>query len=174
MGWMYGVPHKGADNMTVMSTELGINEKDQCALSDAGNADFGTPSQASAMGHYDPYRLHEAQGSPVHEMQGHTLNELPTDFNVRRRSSSAPFDSPVSPDVASAPNTELRPLHPTHVRNNSSISSGPPISIDDAIARSDTGSPRPHYVSGFREHLPSPDEEEGGSPTDVESSQEPR
>jgi hypothetical protein len=167
---MYGT--KLSDGTTDTSTAIGINE-DKGAFSDVVvDADMTSQHRPSMA-----FGMHEAQGSQVHEMQGFTtLTELPTDFNVaprsrqdRRISDSSPLNSPVSPEMSSVPNADLRPLHPTHVRNHSSISSGPPLSVDEA-AGSDAGSPRPHYVSGFREHLASP-EEEGVEPSEAGFSQ---
>jgi len=171
---MHGV-HKLSDGTTDASTAIGIHDE-KGTLSDVvvdGDMTSQHPSMVFHAG------THEALGSPVHEMQGFTtLTELPTDYNVTpslrqdRRVSDSPFNSPVIPEMSSVSNADLKPLQPTHVRNHSSISSGPPLSIDET-AVSDTGSPRPHYVSGFREHLASP-EEEAAEPSEAGFSQTSR
>jgi hypothetical protein len=174
IGWMHGV-HKLSDGTTDASTAIGIHDE-KGALSDVvvdGDMTSQHPSMVFHVG------THEALGSPVHEMQGFTtLTELPTEYNVTpslrqdRRVSDSPFNSPVIPEMSSVSNADLKPLQPTHVRNHSSISSGPPPSIDET-AVSDPGSPRPHYVSGFREHLASP-EEEAAEPSEAGFSQTSR
>ncbi|OAX81588.1 hypothetical protein ACJ72_04069 [Emergomyces africanus] len=172
MGWMYGMglaTHK--TNMTMASTEIGINDKHTSApaLSDVGDSGTAAPLHSGVV-HTDP-KAQEVGGIQVHEMQaGHVSVplELPTEYNVapsstrtRVVSDASTFRSPVSPEPPSpVTNPTLSPSQPTHGRNNSSLSSaGFTLSPSNPPIAEEQVSQRRGYVSGFTEDLSTPEPE---------------
>ncbi|PGH03189.1 hypothetical protein GX51_04224 [Blastomyces parvus] len=174
MGWMYGMglPTQKT-NMTMASTEIGINDKhtSAAAFSEVGDS-VTTAAPHSGVVYSDP-KAQEAGGAQVHEMQaGHVSAplELPTEYNVaptttraRVVSDASTFRSPVSPEPPSPQPNPTFPSQPTHGRNNSSLSSAAfNLSATNEPITEEHGSQRRGYVSGFTEDLPSPEPE----PTD--------
>ncbi|KLJ13019.1 hypothetical protein EMPG_12031 [Blastomyces silverae] len=174
MGWMYGMglPTQKT-NMTMASTEIGINDKhtSAAAFSEVGDS-VTTAAPHSGMVYSDP-KAQEAGGAQVHEMQaGHVSAplELPTEYNVaptttraRVVSDASTFRSPVSPEPPSPQPNPTFPSQPTHGRNNSSLSTTAfNLSTSNAPIAEEQDSQRRGYVSGFTEDLPSPEPE----PTD--------
>ncbi|KKZ67438.1 hypothetical protein EMCG_06889 [[Emmonsia] crescens] len=172
MGWMYGMglPTQKT-NMTMASTEIGINDKhtSTTAFSEVGDSVTAPPPHLGVV--YSDPKAQEAGGVQVHEMQaGHVSAplELPTEYNVaptsprtRVVSNASTFRSPVSPEPPSPqPNPNFPPSQPTHVRNNSSLSSAAiNLSTSNAPTVEEQGSQRRGYVSGFTEDFPSPEPE---------------
>ncbi|OJD11600.1 hypothetical protein AJ78_07656 [Emergomyces pasteurianus Ep9510] len=172
MGWMYGMglpTHK--TNMTMASTEIGINDKhtSAAAFSDVGDSVITPPVHSGVV--YSEPKAQEVGGVQVHEMQaGHVSAplELPTEYNVAPTSSrtrvvsdASTFRSPVSPEPPSpvaSPN--FSPSHSIHGRNNSSLSSAAfNLSTSNPPIVEEQSSQRRGYVSGFTEDLPTPEPE---------------
>ncbi|KAK2751117.1 hypothetical protein FQN57_000192 [Myotisia sp. PD_48] len=174
LGWMYSQNHK--TNMTVTSTEIGINDKHSAAgpFSDAGVDSVRSP-RAPSTAIYSDLNAPEAAGSPIHEIGGGTRvptgktvmkpAELPTPYNetpLHRHPESTHFISPISPAVSPSPDNQMEgyinnghPTRPTHTRHQSSISStGLPMTLDHTLAGDNTESRNQHRrVSEFTENF---------------------
>ncbi|KAL1960163.1 hypothetical protein VTO42DRAFT_8706 [Malbranchea cinnamomea] len=143
--------------MTVASTELGINDKYTSGFSDGGFDSVGSPQPTSTVVYSEPSGPQEAASRDVYELPDTSPKraaELSTDANATAASqsptrerhlsdTSASFISPVSPPGSPPPDSSPPTSGPGHNRHNSSISSagiggggvGFATSLDDAIAR---------------------------------------